>query len=394
MELLIRSLAPELAEPPPVEMVERKGTGHPDTICDAVAEAFSRELCRFYLERFGRILHHNVDKVLLWGGTSRPRLGGGEVVAPLEIFLAGRATGEHKGVRVPLEELARRACTGWIREHLRWLDPERHVRLHCLVRPGSEELIEVFGKARANDSSLGVGYAPLSPLERCVLAVERRLNSREVKAEAPELGEDIKVLGLRADRRTRLTVACAFVDARVPDRDAYLQGKARAARLAREVAQSTLGGEIEVEVNAADAPEHDQLYLTVTGTSAEAGDDGEAGRGNRAHGLITPYRPMTLESLAGKNPVTHVGKLYNVCARLVAEDAVRELDELAAVQIALASRIGQPVADPVLVDVQAAPRPGAKLEPLVEPLRRIVGRHLEGFDALTARLVAGSVELF
>jgi hypothetical protein len=59
-----------------VELVERKGIGHPDTICDGVAEAFARRLCRFYLDRFGVILHQNVDKALLRAGVAA--FGGGE----------------------------------------------------------------------------------------------------------------------------------------------------------------------------------------------------------------------------------------------------------------------------------------------------------------------------
>ena len=54
----------------PFEIVERKGLGHPDTICDALTENLSRALSRVYLERFGAILHHNVDKVLLCGGAA------------------------------------------------------------------------------------------------------------------------------------------------------------------------------------------------------------------------------------------------------------------------------------------------------------------------------------
>ena len=73
--------------------VERKGLGHPDTICDAVSEAASLALSRAYLERCGRVLHHNVDKVLLRGGTARPAFGGGEVLEAIEIYIAGRATG-------------------------------------------------------------------------------------------------------------------------------------------------------------------------------------------------------------------------------------------------------------------------------------------------------------
>lgn len=75
-----------------VEIVERKGLGHPDTICDALAEAFSRNLCREYLARFGSILHHNVDKALLCGGRSAPAFEGGAILSPIDIYLAGRAT--------------------------------------------------------------------------------------------------------------------------------------------------------------------------------------------------------------------------------------------------------------------------------------------------------------
>lgn len=104
-------------------------------------------------------------------------------------------------------------------------------------------------------------------------------------------------------------------------------------------------------MNAADNEESGSIYLTVTGTSAESGDDGEAGRGNRVGGLITPYRPMTMESVAGKNPVSHVGKIYNVLARKIAEDVARETDGCT-VDVFLISRIGQPVSSPQLVQVR------------------------------------------
>ena len=48
-----------------VEIVERKGIGHPDTMCDALAEELSQALCKYYLEKSGLVLHHNVDKALL-----------------------------------------------------------------------------------------------------------------------------------------------------------------------------------------------------------------------------------------------------------------------------------------------------------------------------------------
>ncbi|MFB6215515.1 MAG: methionine adenosyltransferase, partial [Candidatus Aenigmatarchaeota archaeon] len=37
------------------ELVERKGVGHPDSISDGVAETVSRELCKEYRNRFGKV---------------------------------------------------------------------------------------------------------------------------------------------------------------------------------------------------------------------------------------------------------------------------------------------------------------------------------------------------
>ncbi|MBL8898138.1 MAG: S-adenosylmethionine synthase, partial [Planctomycetes bacterium] len=212
-----------LLDPPPaeqaLEVVERKGLGHPDTICDALAEELSLSLSRFYLQRFGYVLHHNVDKVLLRGGSARAAFGGGEVSEPIEIYLAGRATCEHRGVRVPVNELAVACCEAWMKRHLHALDVARHVRIHCLVRPGSMELVELFERGRAapsrlaNDTSFGIGFAPYSPLERAVLEVERALQ----RAPAAERGEDVKVMGVRTGARAELTLACAMIGGLLPD---------------------------------------------------------------------------------------------------------------------------------------------------------------------------------
>ena len=80
-----------------VEIVERKGLGHPDSICDALAETFSRNLCREYRRRFGEVLHHNVDKALLCGGSAAPAFGGGTVLSPINIYLAGRGSSCSEG---------------------------------------------------------------------------------------------------------------------------------------------------------------------------------------------------------------------------------------------------------------------------------------------------------
>ena len=382
----------------PVEVVERKGLGHPDTIADALAEEFGIALCRAYRERFGAVLHHNVDKVLLRAGASQPAFGGGRVVEPIEIYLAGRATRSHRGIDIPVDEIARATARDWLKAHLHALDADRDVRLHCLIRPGSAELVELFlrqqrsGTPLANDTSCGVGFAPQTPLERSVLAVEGCLNAADLKTSRPEIGEDVKVMGVRRGDELDLTVACAFVDRFVPDRDAYLAGRERVAALARQAAREG-GIDARVRVNAGDDPDGDSFYLTVTGTSAEAGDDGQAGRGNRANGLITPYRPMTLESVAGKNPITHVGKLYNVAAREIAESLVAQIDGLAEAEVFLVSRIGRPVREPWIADARIAcgERPVAELAPRVE---EVVRAGLAQLPGLWERLLERALPLY
>lgn len=400
MELIVG-----VARTPPVEaleaeIVERKGRGHPDTICDALAERLSASLSRFYLERFGEILHHNVDKALLWAGAARPAYGGGEVLAPIEVYLAGRAMREIDGVTVPVEALAVEGSRDWLRQSVRALDPDRHVRIHCLVRPGSAELVEAFrrgGPRRvplANDTSIGVGFAPLSRLERAVAAVEARLNSAEVKADYPEIGEDVKVMGARRGDRLCLTVACAFVGRHVSGLPDYLEKRERARALALEAAREAAGGEVEVEVNSADDPAGGSVYLTVTGTSAEAGDDGQAGRGNRANGLITPYRPMSLEGAAGKNPVTHVGKLYQVAAGRIARRLVDGVPGVLSAECYLVSRIGRPVADPWLADVRLQTSDGRITASLRAGVDAVVRTELEGLGTLAEAFVRGEIAVY
>lgn len=113
----------------PFEIVERKGLGHPDTICDALVENLSAGLGRAYHERFGQVLHHNVDKALLVGGAAQAAFGGGAVREPIEIILAGRATREFRGAPIPVDQLAIELSRQWLAQNLRHLDVARHVRI-------------------------------------------------------------------------------------------------------------------------------------------------------------------------------------------------------------------------------------------------------------------------
>jgi len=318
---------------------------------------------------------------------------------PIEIYLAGRAISEVGNVALPVSEIAIEGSRAWLRANLHALDAEHHVRIHDLVQPGSHDLRTLFSRrARdesplANDTSIGVGYAPLSPLEQLVLAVERRINGRDRANEHRAWGEDLKVMGVRNGGTVHLTVACAIVGRHVAHLDDYLGEKAALERLARELAGQRGFTTAEIAINAADYLPTGAVYLTVTGTSAEAGDDGEVGRGNRVNGLITPYRPMSLEAAAGKNPVTHVGKIYNVLARQIAEALIR-IPDIAAAQCVMVSRIGAPVTRPALVQVKLGTRDEVPAGQLRSQAEEVVVDQLSRAPKLIDDFVAGTVAIF
>jgi S-adenosylmethionine synthetase len=390
--LILNDMKNPTADELEAEIVERKGLGHPDTICDSLAEELTRSLCRLYMEKFGTILHHNVDKILLSGGASQPRFGGGEVTAPIEIFLVGRATKEYKGVSLPLGELAQETVREWFGRNIPALDPLLDLKIHCLWRPTSPDLTDLFIRSReppgalANDTSIGVGFAPLSPLESLVLAVERQINAPWTKERHPEYGADVKVMGTRRKDRMRLTIPCAFVARHVLDREDYLGKKRRLASLIQQWSMPFSPEETLVEVNTADSGE--SLYLTVTGTSAEAGDDGEVGRGNRINGLITPYRPMTMEAFAGKNPVTHTGKLYQIAAQKIS-NGLTLLEGVKAAECFLVSQIGMPIRQPHLIDVRLKTARGRKASTLHRQVSAVVRQELEGLSDLWKEFASG-----
>jgi len=397
--ITIEELAQKAVYEQEVEMVERKGKGHPDTLADNVSEAVCRELCKYYLENYGTILHHNVDKALVVGGRSIPRYGGGVVCEPIYIVVAGRAVThvmrENSINVVPIGAIALKAMRESVKRTFRHLDPDSHVIFDYKIKQGSVDLVKVFelGKSvpLANDTSFGVGYAPLTETEKLVLEVERTLNSSSYKDKNPAVGEDIKVLALRKGGKVDLTLACAMVSSYIKSLDDYLKVKEEVKEEVLKIA-SKYDLEVDVKVNTADKPELGVVYLTVTGTSAEAGDDGNTGRGNRANGLITPNRYMSLEAVAGKNPVSHIGKIYNIVSANIAKKVHEETRKVKEVYVYMLSRIGRPINKPLIVNVKVIPHEGVNIKTLKYDVESIVQAELENVINIREQLLKSPLE--
>jgi S-adenosylmethionine synthetase len=386
-----------------VELVERKGTGHPDFIADSASEEASRRLSLYYLKNYGVILHHNLDKTLVVGGQAVPRFKGGEVVQPIYIIVSGRATTEVKtesGVEsVPVGTIIIEAVKDWLRNNFRYLDPERHVVVDYKVGKGSADLVGIFqaskGDPLSNDTSFGVGFYPYSTLENLVYSTERLLNSKEFKAKVPEVGEDVKVMGLRKGKDIELTIAMAVISKLVSDVNNYLAVKEEVKQAVLDLASKIAPSyNVRVNVNTGDRVDKGILYLTVTGTSAEHGDDGMTGRGNRASGLITPMRPMSLEATAGKNPVNHVGKMYNVLANVIAKKVVEQVKDVKSAQVEILGQIGRPISDPLITNVQVHTYSGQLTADIRREIEGIADEQLARVTKLTEDILEGRAQLF
>lgn len=360
------------------ELVERKGLGHPDSISDGIAETVSRALSREYRDRFGHILHHNTDEVQLVAGESQPGFGGGELIQPIYILLAGRATREFDGEQIPVDQIALNAAKEYINSNFKELKSSM-IEFESRIGTTSTDLQSVYnrGERLSNDTSFGVGHAPLSPAEKTVKRVEHEV--REIE----EAGEDVKVMGLRQGDKINITVAVAGISGRIESIDEYRELLSKVEETAEDVAKRN-NLEPDVDVNTADNIDEEDVYMTVTGTSAEMGDDGSVGRGNRVNGLITPHRSMSLEAASGKNPVTHIGKIYNLLSQQIAQDIHRETGEYAGVKIL--SQIGKPVNDPRAVEVET--------EASEDEVEKVVNHNLKNIDAITEKCVNNKIKTF
>jgi len=377
----------------PVEIVERKGIGHPDSLCDGIAERVSREYTRWCVENLGGALHHNFDKVQLVAGEVSVHFGGGELIKPIRLQLAGRGTPQINGKLVPMDAIAIEAAKLHIRETMRYLDPDKHVVVDSYAGRGASELIDQVTQVVANDTSFGCSHWPRSGLEQSVYETAQYINYKLI--DQFPVGEDVKVMGCRNGNAITLTVALPFIASKVGDATEYEEAKAGAQAAIQEFAQKLDHRQVTVQVNTADQAKRGDYYLTLTGTSAEMGDDGAVGRGNRVNGLITPFRTASLEAAAGKNPVSHVGKIYNVMSLLIAQDIVDKVPSVRDVSVYLLSQIGHPLDQPLMATATVHPTSGSLTPALRAAVEAVIDEHLQNDPArIRVKLAAGELKMY
>ena len=384
-----------------IEYVERKGIGHPDSLIDGIVDATSQALSMEYLEKCGNtILHHNVDKGLIIGGATTAGFGKATMTKKIEVIVTGRATDRYNGVKIDVNGIAKEVATKYLKENTRFLDVNNEVIFISKIAKGSSDLTDLFARIKAkdvplaNDTSFGIGFAPFTDIEKLVLETEKYLNSKRYKQLIPAVGEDIKVMGLRDADRYVLTIAIAFVSKHTKNLDQYLGYKERVKKDVRKFAERLIGKEIEVHINSADPENSEAVYLTKTGLSCEAGDDGSVGRGNRVNGIITPFRPMSLEAAAGKNPVNHIGKIYNLLATQIASDVVREYPGVTECNLAIMSQIGKRIDEPLNLNIELYTENGTNFDNARSKAKYVAEGWLENLGEFTLDISLGKYKTF
>lgn len=385
-----------------LEIVERKGRGHPDTLTDGLAEDLSVRYCLYTRERFGTILHHNFDKVGLLGGRADARLGEGRMLAPIRVLLNGRASGRFGSEEVPVRKLLEEWATAYLKRELPRLDTNRDLTFHYNVSeantagypaidfsPQSGSDLYQTHQAISSDTAAICVQHPLSAVESMVLAVEQYITADAYRDTRPWLGSDIKVLACGSAQAVSITACVPQIADQVHDITDYQANLQSVREDILSIAAEHLlpDARIDVTLNTLDDFERGSLYLTAIGSCIESGDEGMVGRGNRPSGVIPVLGPFSGEAACGKNPAFFPGKVYTaagkeIARRLHAASGVR-------VDVWLVSQEGRPLSDPWKVIVW---HDGGNLQE--QYVRDAVTGVLSDVPALTEAMLRREVRLF
>lgn len=398
------------------EVVERKGIGHPDTLCDTIAEKVSQAYSQYCLKMYGIVLRHMVDKIALSGGTAKVKFGGGEMVKPIRLYLNCRFTRSYQGEAIPYMEIVKETVYRHFGEVLPLLDLEQWLMIvdntHFAPGPGvvydtdgstknerrfffevPEKEFAAFhdNSLRSNDTSTAVAYSPLSVTERIVILVETTLNSGGFKSVHPYVGTDIKVMARRIKKRIDITVCIPFIALHTPNKEFYFEKIELLTEAIEKLVVANFGGyDVTVSLNTRDNPSKSDYYLTLTGSAIESGDEGVVGRGNRYNGVIPFNRHMSMEACCGKNPVYHVGKVYTAICSLISAEifSVLRLETY----VYLTSQMGRSLSDPWSACVEVC---GGSAEPHQhQMIEGIIEKNLANATEITRRIVNGSLNLY
>lgn len=325
-----------------LEIVERKGLGHPDTLADALADEVSRQYSQYCLSQFGVVPHHNVDKLYIGAGLFERDFGSSSMVRPVRVQINGRMSNTMNGEEIPLVEIQTTAVRCYLGSVLPHLDCGSDLEIVCnstqhTMKPywfsprNLGDIPEASGSLRANDTSVCVSHWPRTPCERIAFELEQSLwvvSTGEVLIPRfAGVGQDVKVMVVRQDRNLDVTACIPVIASQTPSQKHYEERIGEIEDMLDRQVGNILSGTLfthVTKVNPIPGGRHG-VYLSAVGSCIDCGEEGVVGRGNTNQGVISVFRPHTMEAPAGKNPVYHTGRVIGVLVSRLARSVFEEM---------------------------------------------------------------------
>lgn len=347
-----------------LEIVERKGIGHPDTLADGIAEKISDDYSRYCLEKFGAVLHHNVDKVCVMGGLIKIYdWGSAKMVKPIRVLVNGRISPAFNNAKIPLEDIFEKAINLQLKKILPHLDIEKWVKIidestsysknPRWFNPVSLDDLPEHKLARANDTSTVIGYWPLTPTEELTLEMENFFYRSDRDPKYKFIGHDIKVMVTRKKKQIDVTLCVPFIVNETPNYNFYKEKVEFISESLLDIAKKHLGKHFKVKmyvnnhyrsIKKGNIKKIEGYYCNVSGSALDYGEEGVVGRGNNRRGIIPSFRTYTMEAAWGKNPAYHVGKVLGLVVDTLAKNIALQYNCQA--QVIAITRIADPLFSP------------------------------------------------
>ena len=385
------SITPNFYNDGDIELVERRGIGHPDTICDGLGEVISHNYSIWCKDNLGFIPHHNFDKILLSAGETDIGFGTGILKSPIKILVGGRATKRWNSETIPIDFLISKSIKEFIHDNFLYLKYEKHIEFQNFVNSGSKLLSNLVADNLLNDTTFCFSHWPTSILEELSYQIVENLNT-VLKTRFP-IGEDVKVNGIRVGDNFKFTVAVPFISTFVKSAEYYIELKTELKGVLENLIKLLYSDiKFSLSINLGDRIDKNDFYLTLTGTSAESGDDGSIGRGNRSNSLVTPFRP-TGAPPSGKNPISHPGKIYNIFAIEISKKIVKEISQIDGVEVCLMAEMGRMIDQPTLVFLRLKTKStlDTKSE---EDIQEIIESVISKFSYYRKQLLKGAYRMY
>lgn len=321
-----------------IEVVERKGLGHPDSLADMLAKECSRAYSKFCIDNFGCVLHHNFDKLYIGAGCFRYENNCMKMYDKVKVFLNGRASNTMNGKTIDLEKLLKPVIKKYIHSILPRLDVDNELDIHINCTQNtkmsnwfSPENISDIPDAKelfANDTSLCISHFPNTICENITLEAERFFWNFDGEYPSPKysnVGQDIKVMTSRINNNIDVTICLPVYSDVFKNFEEYKEIVKDYEQKLTTFLLTKVPKEfnINIAINRL-ADGNYRNYSLIKGSCIECGEEGVVGRGNDSRGLISALRSHTMEAPFGKNERYHTGRVLSYVSDLTTKRIYQE----------------------------------------------------------------------